>query len=336
MFQSNKMKNNQKHTQCFDGGGDSVTKSVSEYVKSLTGNSMKRKNSDEFEEVEPKKVRRKLVLPSPVSKSLQSQAARKLLDKAKKVIIPDEKKNNNCKKFVLPVRSARSSRVIKPNKKFIQENTDSKAKTEALADRNEAATIKPPAGRVILREARLQLDPAPRGLTEGPFSSPTPKNRTNLVSCGVCGTVQFYKPNKQVTKFGVQSCDMCRKFISKIMKIRTSAVKGSIKCEKGPGLCMVRNSDWSGLKWSSNARCQACWLKLCLKNYLMAEKLKSKLYQLLPTQMRVDHVVKTRKEPSLFSVPDGNISFFDRYDDERPHVLSLLLDTQAISILVSH
>lgn len=274
-------------------------------------------------EVPLKKAKRKLMLHSPVSKSLQSQAAKRLLEKAKKVTLQDGSKKSLEKKFVLPVRSARSSRVIKPNKRFVEEegkvSVEKKEKpveVKPKTDEPEPAAAKP-AARVILREARLQLEAAPRTLTEGPFSSPTPKKRANLLSCGVCGAVRFYKFLKQTTKFGIRSCESCRKFIAKVIKGRSAMAKGSMRCQQGTGLCMVpavvRNPDWSSNKLVSSARCQACWLKLCLKNYLMPAKLKSKLMALLPAELRVESALPPRSDTAkLFPVPDTRISFFDR------------------------
>jgi len=58
------------------------------------------------------------------------------------------------------------------------------------------------------------------------------------VVCGVCGAVRFYRFVKQARKFGIFSCESCRKFISKMMK-RQSCSKGGnlpvLECHKGAG-----------------------------------------------------------------------------------------------------
>ena len=67
--------------------------------------------------------------PSTATTSLKNKAARKLLQKAKKssshgstlsIDSSQEKGNGAVRKFVLPSRSVHSSRVIKPNKRFIE------------------------------------------------------------------------------------------------------------------------------------------------------------------------------------------------------------------------
>jgi histone-lysine N-methyltransferase MLL1 len=58
------------------------------------------------------------------------------------------------------------------------------------------------------------------------------------VVCGVCGAVRFYRFVKQARKFGIFSCESCRKFVSKMMK-RQACSKGGklpvLECHKGAG-----------------------------------------------------------------------------------------------------
>ena len=56
--------------------------------------------------------------------------------------------------------------------------------------------------------------------------------------CGVCGAVRFYRFVKQARKFGIFSCESCRKFVSKMMKRQGSSKGGKLpvlECHKGQG-----------------------------------------------------------------------------------------------------
>jgi len=58
------------------------------------------------------------------------------------------------------------------------------------------------------------------------------------VVCGVCGAVRFYRFVKQARKFGIFSCESCRKFVSKMMKRQGSSKGGKLpvlECHKGQG-----------------------------------------------------------------------------------------------------
>lgn len=326
--ESNVFTSETKSTLCFDGGGrlaikDNVVNTTRNVNRQKSPSRLTFKNN--IEAVETNKVplqneTGQIVLRSSTSKSLQSQAAKKLLKRAKKVTIVDSSKKTLEKKFVLPIRSARSSRVIKPNKKFIEDSiskADTKVKTSIEDDiKTETSPPPRPAGRIILREARLQLESVPQILREGPFSSPIPKRRTNLVSCGVCGSVRFYKGVKQATKFGILSCDSCRKFIAKMIKSRTSLQSGSLRCVQGAGLCMmptvVRSADGCS-RLSGAARCQACWLKLCLRHFLLPEKIKTRLLSLLPAEIRPDMPhLHSRSDKNIFPITESRLTFFDR------------------------
>ncbi|XP_034835989.1 histone-lysine N-methyltransferase trithorax [Maniola hyperantus] len=153
-------------------------------------------------------------------------------------------------------------------------------------------------GKVIIREARLQLtSPAPStaGL-DGPFSALTTVSSNNppaTVTCGVCGAVRFYRFVRQARKFGIYSCESCRKFISKLLKkdkmvLRTSPVV--THCVRGEGNChvppVVRSQQWKLLKCTNKSRCPACWLKLCLKAFQVPPHIRVTLTAMLPPYMR--------------------------------------------------
>ncbi|XP_033330658.2 histone lysine N-methyltransferase trithorax isoform X2 [Megalopta genalis] len=161
-------------------------------------------------------------------------------------------------------------------------------------------------GKVILRKARLKLDNKCVGGTEGPFSTTNNNNNnvasgnTNLgltgtIKCGVCGAVRFYRFVKQARKFGIHSCESCRKFISKMIKRQacaksTNSTLPILQCHKGDGLCLVppvvRSQQWNLMRCVYKARCPACWLKMCLKCYNIPSSLRMSLNALLPPMMR--------------------------------------------------
>ncbi|XP_076635366.1 histone lysine N-methyltransferase trithorax [Colletes latitarsis] len=159
-------------------------------------------------------------------------------------------------------------------------------------------------GKVILRKARLKLDNKCVGGTEGPFSTTNNNNVTNgntnlgltgTIKCGVCGAVRFYRFVKQARKFGIHSCESCRKFISKMIKRQacaksTNSTLPVLQCHKGDGLCLVppvvRSQQWNLMRCVYKARCPACWLKMCLKCYNIPSLLRTGLNALLPPIMR--------------------------------------------------
>lgn len=128
---------------------------------------------------------------------------------------------------------------------------------------------------------------------------------TGTVKCGVCGAVRFYRFVKQARKFGIHSCESCRKFISKMIK-RQACAKSSnnvlpiLQCHKGDGLCLVppvvRSQQWNLMRCVYKARCPACWLKMCLKCYHIPSALRTGLNSLLPPIMR---------DPLSISLPLG-------------------------------
>lgn len=241
--------------------------------------------------------------------------------------------NSLVGKFVLPTRSVHSSRVIKPNKRFINvelsdprtfkkrviskrhtvKTDEDKLKTstnKCAAKESDKSTCKTPArdvknvpfsqsscpnGRVVLRQARLQLHTQTPSGPEGPFSSnsTSASSPPGTVTCGVCGAVRFYRFVKQARKFNIYSCESCRKFISKMIK-RLSCGKNlaipTLVCHKGQGMChvppIVRSQQWKLIRCAYRARCPACWLKMCLRSFQMPVTLKNSLSQLLPKNMQ--------------------------------------------------
>ncbi|CAH2054575.1 unnamed protein product, partial [Iphiclides podalirius] len=153
-------------------------------------------------------------------------------------------------------------------------------------------------GKVIIREARLQLNtttPSNTGL-DGPFSTVVPSSSPNpptTVTCGVCGAVRFYRFVKQARKFGIYSCESCRKFISKMLKKEKMSQRTGpvvMQCLKGEGNChvppIVRSQQWKLLRCTNKTRCPACWLKMCLKAFQVPPNLRASLTAMLPPHMR--------------------------------------------------
>lgn len=254
----------------------------------------------------------------------------KTLRKTKSSLILKET-NGLVGKFVLPTRSVHSSRVIKPNKRFINmelsesrtfkkrvinkrhllKSDDERMKSGGSDDDGESEKDKelcksptrdgasPPFpqtpcsnGRVVLRQARLQLHSQVSAGSEGPFSATT-SSPPGTVTCGVCGAVRFYRFVKQARKFNIYSCESCRKFISKMIKRQSCGKSLSVPtlvCHKGQGMChvppIVRSQQWKLIRCAYRARCPACWLKMCLRSFQMPMTLKNSLAQLLPKNMQ--------------------------------------------------
>ncbi|KAL1492736.1 hypothetical protein ABEB36_010945 [Hypothenemus hampei] len=227
--------------------------------------------------------------------------------------------NNFAGKFVLPTRSVHSSRVIKPNKRFIDINDTLNIKKKGLvkrtikhledkgstssADTNDKLAFSN-GHRVILRQARLKLPN--QASTQGPFSSNL-HNGPGTIVCGVCGAVRYYRFVKQARKFNIYSCESCRKFISQQIK-RQSVGSGNsnfLICLTGQGTCYVppveRTQHWKMSKRAYRSRCPACWLKMCLKSYHLPTSLKQNLTQLLPKNMRgIDFSFSSSLPPILW------------------------------------
>ncbi|KAG5897396.1 hypothetical protein JTB14_013488 [Gonioctena quinquepunctata] len=233
-------------------------------------------------------------------------------------------------KFVLPTRSVHSSRVIKPNKRFISDMSEgitlkkkvSIAKRHCAKQEEDKIKIKTicidsgsfnsdsdkttftNGHRVVLRQARLKL-PNQIG-TQGPFSTKSNGSPSGTVTCGVCGAVRFYRFVKQARKFNIYSCESCRKFIAKMIKRQACGGKNTqptLICNKGQGSChippVIRNQQWKLTKCAYRARCPACWLKMCLRSFHMPPTLKQGLVSMLPKNMQGLDIVFSNTLPPL-------------------------------------
>nr|XP_018910042.1 PREDICTED: histone-lysine N-methyltransferase trithorax-like isoform X1 [Bemisia tabaci] len=250
--------------------------------------------------------------------------------------------NANSRKFVLPCRSIHSSRVIKPNKRFMDSAIDDSEtasvssetgenqplqssnfvplkKPKLIFDENKGrdvcwkidasdatnssltstpSTSRSPLSKGILREAILNIELSPIK-TEGLKSSNRAK--ANTIVCGVCGAVRFYKFKKQTRKFGVISCESCRKFISKMVNLLPTKnaasynggvlechnQKGRIGCCDNPSI--LRNKEWNfkNVKLVNNQRCPACWLNTCIRKYNIPIDKRIGLSKMVPQEMRI-------------------------------------------------
>uniref|UniRef100_A0A1B6DTC3 Nuclear receptor domain-containing protein n=2 Tax=Clastoptera arizonana TaxID=38151 RepID=A0A1B6DTC3_9HEMI len=138
-----------------------------------------------------------------------------------------------------------------------------------------------------LNEASSSLT---KDLTLGQVIMNNGKNdQGGTVVCGVCGAVRYYSFVKQAKKFGVYSCESCRKFISKIIHNKGGS---KIKCKENKGKCTIPPYVINPLDSSKfistrgkNARCHACWLQLCLNAFKMPAGLSDFLMTKLPDYM---------------------------------------------------
>ncbi|KAK6641150.1 hypothetical protein RUM44_012859 [Polyplax serrata] len=391
----------------FDGGGfskatDSTSKSCDNIINwpsrkllyksiekcQINGPQIRKMKNRKVVKFQPSQLKFNKLQCSPhLKKSLQSQAAKKLLEKAKMSNISECNKNTFAdKKLSVSKCSIRSSRIINANKRFKEDNTyrskflrstaklcnytntecTQKDTLSANASKNGSLKLKIEqencfkkrgvknegslsskqnisenlkesirnrsleySGKVILREARLQLDKNNMSLLEGPFSTPNLSPNSQLtvntkqsvtfpgsIVCGVCGIVRFYKFVEQAKKFGIYCCEFCQEFISKIIKSFDIKQHSKLQCLKGNGLCGVNtviksyHFNINGPQYQSV--CQACWLKLCLKNFNMPHELKEKLLKLLPVniQMAINVEFSTSKEVTHKFVLDSNIKDF--------------------------
>ncbi|XP_056646115.1 histone-lysine N-methyltransferase trithorax [Diorhabda sublineata] len=224
-------------------------------------------------------------------------------------------------KFVLPTRSVHSSRVIKPNKRFIsdmneavtlkkkvtivkrhcvkQEDSKSVFSESGSLNSDSDKTTFTNGHKVVLRQARLKL-PNEIGL-QGPFSS-KPNSSSGIVTCGVCGAVRFYRFLKQARKFNIYSCESCRKFIAKMIKRQACGNKNNqitLVCNKGQGNChvptAVKNQQWRLSK--CGYRCPACWLKICLRAFQIPPSIKQGLSGMLPKNMQGSDIDSNNSQP---------------------------------------
>ncbi|XP_065221802.1 histone-lysine N-methyltransferase trithorax-like isoform X2 [Planococcus citri] len=227
-----------------------------------------------------------------------------------------------CRKFILPSRSLHSSRVIKPNKRFIDHDRNYKlktikgAKTDMIDEERDyngirsddsdtscggmdkkRAKIDPPSSKVIIREARLNI--TSETTITGPFSAKKfidKESRSGVITCGICGSVRFYKYILQTRKFGIYSCEPCRRFILKMIKYSKQPNSEILKCkaETGVGKCVILPVTPNRRKESEDPlkslRCNACLLSLCLQKYIMPASIKKSLIQLIPEEVKSNYL----------------------------------------------
>ncbi|XP_058454604.1 histone-lysine N-methyltransferase trithorax [Malaya genurostris] len=115
-------------------------------------------------------------------------------------------------------------------------------------------------------------------------------------SCSICGIACNTRYYQQATKkFGVSCCDICRKFISKMVKKLASSssptnANVTMKC-KNEGKCLIGppsviRPDHVKTRHIFKERCHACWLKKCLGSFQVPPVLKVRLTQTLPMNLR--------------------------------------------------
>nr|CAI5846886.1 unnamed protein product [Callosobruchus analis] len=268
--------------------------------------SLKRRLTRDIKNIRNKNVTKRSLL-SKISSKRSSLTCKTLHNFSKTC----RESTNLVGKFVLPTRSVHSSRVIKPNKRFISDinegvtlkrrmsvvkrQDEEKTKTFGSFISEQKCDIEKTAftngHKVVLRQARLKL-PNHTG-TQGPFSTKSNSFPPGTVTCGVCGAVRYYRFVKQARKFNIYSCESCRKFISKMIK-RSSCgnmnAQSPLTCHKGQGMChvssVVRSQQRKLSKCAYKARCPACWLKMCLRMFHMPSSLKQGLTMMLPKDMQ--------------------------------------------------
>ncbi|RZF40075.1 hypothetical protein LSTR_LSTR002478 [Laodelphax striatellus] len=158
---------------------------------------------------------------------------------------------------------------------------------ESLCAGDDGACRPSPPGpkKIVLREARLEVD------------TQTMTKKTHRITCGVCGAIRFYKFLKQARKFGLWSCESCRKFVSRMIQFECP-----VTCINGDGSCKIMNEE-SSIVWEKckkdvmkeiKSRCRACWLLLCIKYYQMPVNFKVKLNKSLPDYMRDPELIKNK------------------------------------------
>lgn len=61
------------------------------------------------------------------------------------------------------------------------------------------------------------------------------KLKSGFITCGVCGVIRHYKCMLQAKKFGLFSCELCRRFILKMIKQSKSSNGQYLKCKAENG-----------------------------------------------------------------------------------------------------
>ncbi|XP_050089381.1 histone-lysine N-methyltransferase trithorax [Anopheles aquasalis] len=156
-------------------------------------------------------------------------------------------------------------------------------------------------------------------------------------SCNICGipaNTRYYEhPTK---KYGVSCCDVCRKFISKMVKKLANSASPSqtgpsssggasansssssspqmLKC-KNEGKCLIAppvqlRTEPVKTRHVFKERCHACWLRRCLGTFQLPTMLKVRLGQTLPLTMRTLESISgptPLKKDTHNPIADGNL-----------------------------
>lgn len=112
--------------------------------------------------------------------------------------------------------------------------------------------------------------------------------------CAICSSVSPAAFSHQSRKYGVNSCDTCRKFISKTVKrlavasSENSLLSGGVQCKNDEGQCQINASARSARSYKAalKERCPACWLKRCIQTYRLPSELRQKIVSTLPSNLR--------------------------------------------------
>ncbi|XP_039287897.1 histone-lysine N-methyltransferase trithorax [Nilaparvata lugens] len=184
--------------------------------------------------------------------------------------------------------SVKSSSTSASSTASASSRASSVSQESCASDYGQCRPTTPEPKKIVLREARLEVD----------TQSITKKSGlAHRIVCGVCGAIRFYKFLKQARKFGLWSCESCRKFVSRMIQFASP-----VTCINGDGSCKITKEE-SSIVWNTRkkdvvkeikSRCRACWLLLCMKYYQMPINIKIKLNQSLPQSMRDPELLKKK------------------------------------------
>lgn len=62
------------------------------------------------------------------------------------------------------------------------------------------------------------------------------KFKSGFITCGICGVIRHYKYVLQTKKFGIYSCEPCRRFILKMIKLSKQSYCEILKCKAENGI----------------------------------------------------------------------------------------------------
>ncbi|XP_022167884.1 histone-lysine N-methyltransferase trithorax isoform X3 [Myzus persicae] len=107
------------------------------------------------------------------------------------------------------------------------------------------------------------------------------------VQCGICGVIRFYKSIAKTKKYGAYMCDSCRKFIAKSIENQNSINR--CNNDRGIGQCRIpiglKSQNGVTRIVSTDSRCKACWLQMCLKRLKLPEMTVQRLLDTLPREI---------------------------------------------------